>query len=97
MGTLFNGNAWDYQAYSGVGTKIINGLNVGNASTSTFYIPLNFHLQTKVFDVVSSDTSCAVSGISTAVTLNGGTSAVTVSALTGKTFFATADNTWISF
>lgn len=96
MGILFNGNAWEVQSHATTGGVIINGLNIGSDSTSAFTLPLDFHLQTKVFGVCSTDTSCTVTPAAGA-TINGGAGAVTVSALTGKTFFATADNTWISF
>lgn len=96
MGIIFNGNQWEVQSIGNATADVKNGLNIGAHSSSAFTIPVDFHLQTKQFTVISTATSCSVTPAST-VTLNGGTGALTVSALAGKTFFATAANTWVSF
>jgi hypothetical protein len=100
MGILYNGNAWDVQYLSGAsGTSttanVVFGNNVG-ASGSTFVIPSGASLAGKEFTVIATAGTVTVSGTSPN-TINGGTTNLSVSALTGKTLFNFSGNAWISY
>lgn len=87
--------------YTSKTLDVVNGLNVGAPAVSgvtiTFEVPNTFSEQTRIFTVVKDGAyagagqTVLVSGVG--CTINGSTSAVTIAALTGKTFYNTVVGT----